>query len=56
MIYSKEIEATKITSEWYLWMHRTTDVVPNFKKLNIVGKKNTLKIKPVLKIVTNQLK
>ena len=29
VIYSKEIEATKITSEWYLWMHRTTDKIPD---------------------------
>ena len=25
VIYSKNIEATKITSDWYLWMHHTTD-------------------------------
>ena len=34
VIYSKEIEATKITSDWYLWMHHTTDVVPNFTEKN----------------------
>ena len=34
VIYSKEIEATKITSDWYLWMHHTTDIVPNFTEKN----------------------
>ena len=31
VIYSSEIEATKITSEWYLWMHHTTNILPNEK-------------------------
>ena len=29
VIYSKDIEASKITSEWYLWMHHTVDKVPH---------------------------
>ena len=28
VIYSGEIEATKISSEWYLWMHHTIDKIP----------------------------
>ena len=28
VIYSKNIEATKITSDWYLWIHHTTDKIP----------------------------
>ena len=28
VIYSKEIDATKITSSWYLWMHHTIDRIP----------------------------
>ncbi|MDC0902996.1 NADH-ubiquinone oxidoreductase subunit NDUFA12 family protein [Pelagibacteraceae bacterium] len=28
VIYSKNIEATKITSEWYMWMHHTVDKIP----------------------------
>ena len=28
-VYSSEIEATKITSDWYLWMHHTIDKFPN---------------------------
>ena len=29
VIYSSDIEATKITSDWFLWMHHTIDKVPN---------------------------
>ena len=29
VIYSKDIEATKIVSDWYLWMHHTIDKVPS---------------------------
>ena len=29
VIYSKNIEATKITSDWYLWMHHTIDKIPD---------------------------
>ena len=32
VIYSADIEATKITSDWYLWMHHTTDKIPNYKE------------------------
>ena len=28
VVYSKNIEATKITSDWYLWMHHTIDKIP----------------------------
>ena len=28
VIYAKNIEATKITSDWYLWIHHTTDKIP----------------------------
>ena len=31
VIYSSEIEATKITTDWYLWMHHTIDKIPNDK-------------------------
>ena len=31
VIYSSEIEATKITSDWYLWMHHTIDKIPDDK-------------------------
>ena len=34
VVYSNNIEATKITSDWFLWMHYTVDKVPeiNVKK------------------------
>ena len=39
VVYSNKIEATKITSEWYLWMHHTVDKIPEIKdKKNILGK------------------
>ena len=28
VIYSSNIEATKITSDWFLWMHHTIDKIP----------------------------
>ena len=31
VIYSKNIEATKITSDWYLWIHHTIDKIPEEK-------------------------
>ena len=53
VIYSNNIEATKITSDWFLWMHHTIDKVPdkNVKKFrwqkkhleNRTGSKNSYK-------------
>ncbi|MDC1093055.1 NADH-ubiquinone oxidoreductase subunit NDUFA12 family protein [Pelagibacteraceae bacterium] len=31
VIYTDRIEATKITSDWYLWIHHTTDTIPDEK-------------------------
>ena len=31
VIYSSEIDATKITSKWYLWIHHTIDKIPDEK-------------------------
>ena len=31
VIYSSSVEATKITSEWFLWIHHTTNKVPDIK-------------------------
>ena len=63
VIYSKNIEATKITSDWYLWIHHTIDKIPDNKDNkyswqkkhleNQTGTKNTFK--PV-KISKNNLK
>ena len=30
------IEATKITSDWYLWMHHTIDKIPDRKKHKVI--------------------
>ena len=32
VVYSKSVEATKITSDWYLWMHYTIDKIPESEK------------------------
>ena len=29
VIYKNDVEATKIDSDWYLWMHHTIDKVPD---------------------------
>ena len=29
VVYKNNIEASKITSEWFLWMHHTIDETPN---------------------------
>ena len=34
VIYSSNVEATKITTDWYLWMHHTTDIIPNEDDIN----------------------
>ena len=31
VIFAKDIEATKITSDWFLWMHHTVDEIPSNK-------------------------
>ena len=31
VIYPHNIEATKITSDWYLWIHHTVDKIPEEK-------------------------
>ena len=57
VVYSKNVEATKITNDWFLWMHHTIDKIPdkNDKKY-IWQKKNIQKIRQVLQKVLNQLK
>ena len=39
VIYSDDIEATKITTDWFLWIHKTTDKIPDKdNQKNISGK------------------
>ena len=64
VIYSTNIEATKITSDWYLWMHHTVDKIPEEKiekkykwqkkhQENLTGSKNSYK---PIKIEKNNIK
>ena len=64
VVYSNNIEATKITSDWYLWIHHTTDNVPdnNIKNKYLWQKKHqenqtgsSNSFKPV-KIKKNEMK
>ena len=34
VVYNGEINASKITSDWFSWMHHTTDKIPSNKKEN----------------------
>ena len=53
----KDIEATKITSDWFLWMHHTVNEIPSesLKKYKL-AEKITLKICLALIVLTNQIK
>ena len=32
VVYADNIEATKITSDWYLWIHHTIDKIPDYNQ------------------------
>ena len=40
VVYSNNIEASKITSEWYLWMHHTVDEPPKKNVKNYLWQKD----------------
>ena len=42
VIYSNNIEATKITSDWFLWMHHTIDKIPNDNEAKYIWQKDHL--------------
>ncbi len=42
VVYASKIEATKITSEWYLWMHYTINKIPHNKEAKYVWQKKHL--------------
>ena len=42
VVYSQNIEATKITSDWYLWIHHTIDKVPKINESKYKWQKNHL--------------
>ena len=35
VVYKDKIEASKITSEWFLWIHHTINEIPDRKKKKI---------------------
>ena len=39
VIYSGNIEATKISSSWYLWIHHTIDKIPDDKENKFLWQK-----------------
>ena len=39
VIYAKDIEASKITNDWFLWMHHTVDEIPNLKNKKYLWEK-----------------
>ena len=45
VVYSDYIEASKITSEWYLWMHHTVDKIPDSKETKYLWQKKHLENK-----------
>jgi len=63
VIYANNIEATKITSDWYLWIHHTVDKIPDSKNIkhlwqkkhleNQTGTNNSFKS---VKIIKNNIK
>ena len=40
VIYSSNIEATKITSDWFMWMHHTIDKIPDNNEKKYSWQKN----------------
>ena len=40
VIYSSNIEATKITSEWFMWMHHTIDKIPDKDEKKYIWQKD----------------
>jgi NADH:ubiquinone oxidoreductase subunit len=42
IVYKDNIEASKITSEWYLWIHHTVNEIPNPKKKKHLWQKEHL--------------
>ena len=42
IIYKNVIEASKITSDWYLWIHHTVNEIPDVKKKKYLWQKKHL--------------
>ena len=39
VVYSRNIEASKITSDWFLWMHHTIDKIPSQNEKKYIWQK-----------------
>ena len=42
VIYSNQIESTKISSDWFLWIHHTIDKIPDIKDTKFSWQKKHL--------------
>mgnify|MGYP003333674943 FL=1 len=45
VIYSNNVEATKITSDWFMWMHHTIDKIPDNNNQKYIWQKKHLENK-----------
>ena len=45
VIFSADIEATKITSSWFMWIHHTIDKIPNNNESKYLWQKEHLENK-----------
>ena len=45
VVYAGNIEATKITSDWYLWIHHTIDKIPDYNQKKFSWQKKHLENK-----------
>ena len=45
VIYANTIEASKISSTWFLWMHHTTDKIPSHNEKKYLWQKKHLENK-----------
>ena len=60
VVYSNNVESTKITSDWFLWMHHTIDKIPdnlekkyNWQKKHLDNKTGTKDSYKPIKIKKN---
>jgi NADH:ubiquinone oxidoreductase subunit len=56
VVYLNNIEATKITSEWFMWMHHTTDKIPDKNEKKHIWQKDHQENRTGLKDAYNPIK
>ena len=56
IIYSGNIEATKINSDWFMWMHHTIDKIPNDNEEKYIWQKEHLENKTGTKYAYKPIK